>query len=215
MEMTPPPAQPFVPTRAYPRLNFATPLVIEYQGRSYMGTTEDIAIGGLGAHCDTPPPNLSELELMFNLPTGSSVRTRGIVRYVLPNRFGVQFTGLPAEARQVLEEYTRKVLGYVRRSGRIAKRIHVTLRSTTIPNAAEELGETVILSRNGGRLVCRARFKIGEELRLYWPERHRDAEIRVIFRQLCGTGDLTDLGFEFVHDQNFWGLEPEPNRQVS
>ncbi len=207
MATTPTPAQPFVPTRAYPRLNFATPLVIEFQGRSCMGTTEDIAIGGLGARCDTPPPPLSELGLLFNLPTGSSVRTRGVVRYVLPNRFGVQFTSLPQEARDALEEYTRNILGYVRRSGRIARRIHVTLRSVAVADAAEELGETVILSRNGGRLVCRARFRIGEELRLYWPERQKEAHVRVVFRQLCGTGELIDLGFEFLPEQDFWGPE--------
>ncbi len=207
MGTIPPPAQPFVPTRAYPRLNYATPLVIEFQGRSSMGTTEDIAIGGLGARCDIPPPNFSELGLLFNLPTGSSIRTRGIVRYVLPSRFGVQFTGLPQDARAALEEYTRNILGYVRRSGRIARRIHVTLRSLTTPDAAEELGETVILSRNGGRLVCRARFKIGEELRLSWPEMGREAQVRVVFRQLCGPERLTDLGFEFLKEQDFWGTQ--------
>ncbi len=207
MGTTPPPIRPFVPTRAYPRLSYATPLVIEYQGHSYMGTTEDIAIGGLGARCDTPPPAFSELGLLFNLPTGSSVRTRGTVRYVLPSRFGVQFTGLPQEAREALEEYTRNILGYVRRSGRLARRIHVTLRSLNAPEGAEQLGETVILSRNGGRLVCRARFKIGDQLQLCWPEKHRETEIRVVFRQLCGTGELTDLGFEFLNEQDFWGTE--------
>jgi PilZ domain-containing protein len=173
-----------------------------------MGTTEDIAIGGLGARCDTPPPNFTELDLRFNLPTGTSIRTRGIVRYVLPGRFGVQFTGLPQEARQALEEYTHKALGYVRRGGRVAKRLHVTLRSMTSAVGCEELAETVILSRNGGRLVCRARFKIAEELLLYWPERHREAHVRVVFRQLCGPGELTDLGIAFLKDDlNFWGLE--------
>lgn len=209
MATTPPPL-PFVPTRAYPRLKYATPVVIDFAGHTAMGTTEDIAIGGLGACCDTPPPNLAELNLMFNLPTGSSVRTNAIVRYVLPSRFGVQFAGLPQEARDALESYTQKVLGYVRRSGRVAKRFHVTLRSLMAHEATEQLAETVILSRNGGRLICRARFKIGEELSLYWPERHREAQVRVVFRQLCGTGGLTDLGFEFVTDQNFWGLEPQP-----
>jgi len=173
-----------------------------------MGTTEDIAIGGLGARCDTLPPNFAELDLRFSLPTGSSIRTRGIVRYVLPDRFGVQFADLPEEARQALEEYTRKALGYVRRGGRVAKRLHVTLRSMTSAVGSEELAETVIISRNGGRLVCRARFKIGEELLLYWPEKHREAHVRVVFRQLCGTGELTDLGIAFLtDDQNFWGLE--------
>ncbi len=88
---------------------------------------------------------------------------------------------------------------------------YVTLRSVAAPEGADELGETVILSsRNGGRLVCRARFKIGKELRLYWPEKYRETALRVVFRQLCGTGELTDLGFEFLSDQNFWGQELQP-----
>ena len=204
---TSPPALPIVPTRAYPRLKYATPIVIESQGRASMGTTEVIAIGGLGARCEMAPPNLSELGLMFNLPTGTSVRTVGMVRYVLPGRFGVQFTGLPDEARKVLAEYTRKVLGYVRRSGRVARRVHVTLRSLMTPGAADQLAETVVLSRNGGRLVCRTRFKVGEQLRLYWPDQQREAQVRVVFRQLCGTGELADIGFEFLSKEDFWGAE--------
>lgn len=209
MGTTPPPAAPFVPTRAYPRLKFATPVVINFAGRSAMGTTEDIAIGGLGARCEAPPPKDAELGLLFNLPTGSSIRTNAIVRYVLPARFGAQFTNLPQEARDTLEKYTREILGYVRRGGRVARRLHVTLRSLTLDVVPEQLAETVILSRNGGRVVCRARFKIGEELRLYWPEMHREARVRVVLRQLCGTGELTDLGLEFVGEQDFWGPELE------
>jgi hypothetical protein len=173
-----------------------------------MGTTEDIAIGGLGARCDTPPPCFSEVDLGFNLPNGTSIRTPGIVRYVLPSRFGVQFTSLSQEGHQALEEYTRNVLGYVRRGGRVAMRLHVTLRGMTSAVSYEELAETVILSRKGGLLVCRARFKIGEELLLHWPEKQRQAQVRVVFRRLSGTGELTELGITFLeHDKNFWELE--------
>jgi len=207
MGTTPPPALPFVPTRTYPRLKYAAPVVIDFAGRSFMGTTEDIAIGGLGARCDELPPPEADLGLLFNLPTGPAVRTDAIVRYDLPGRFGVQFRDLPPEARAALQQYTQKVLGYVRRSGRVAKRLLVTLRSIRLGVASEELAETVTLSRNGGRLVCRARFKIAEELRLYWPEGDREAQIRVVFRQLCGTDEIADFGFEFINEQDFWGPE--------
>ncbi len=170
-----------------------------------MGTTEDIAVGGLGAHCDAPPPNDAQVALMFNLPTGAFVRTHAIVRYVLPNRFGVQFTTLPEGARFALHEYTKKMLGYVRRGGRVAKRFHVVLSSVASPDAPEQVAETVILNHYGGRLICRARFEAGEVLRLYWPEKQREARIRIVSRQLCGTGDLAELGFEFIDQKNFWG----------
>ncbi len=209
MASIPPPALSFVETRAYPRLKYATPLVIEFAGRSLVGTTEDIAIGGLGARCEAPPPKDTELGLLFNLPTGSCVRTQASVRYVLPGRFGAQFCNLPQDSREALAEYTRNIIGQIRRGGRVAKRLHVTLRDLTGDPASEQLAETVMLSRNGGRLVCRARFKVGEELRLYSPEKDRAANIRVVFRQLCGTGELTDLGFEFVKDENFWQAELE------
>lgn len=207
MSTTPPPALPFVPTRAYPRLKYSAPVVIDFAGRSFIGTTEDIAIGGLGARCDTPPPAEADLGLLFNLPTGPAVQTGAIVRYALPDRFGVQFKDLPPGARDALQDYVQKVLGYARRGGRVAKRLLVTLRSMRLGVASEELAETVILSRNGGRLVCHARFKIAEELRLYWPEVRREAQIRVVFRQLCGTVEMVDIGFEFIHEKNFWGPE--------
>lgn len=205
MATTPPPAAAFVPTRAYPRLRYATPVEIQFSGRAIMGITEDIAIGGLGARCVDLPPEAAELNLLFNLPTGMSVRTTGIVRYVLPGRFGVQFTDLPHEARVALERYTREMLGYVRRGNRVARRLTVTLRGMWADASQEQVAETVILSRNGGRLICRARFKIGEELLLRWPDQDREAQVRVVFRQLCGSGDLTDLGFVFLSDQDFWG----------
>lgn len=199
------PELPFVPPRAYPRLKYATPVVIDYAGRSHMGTTDEVAVGGLGAHCSALPPKGAEVGLLFNLPTGSAVWTNAIVRYVLPNRFGVQFRDLPHDARQVLEEYTQSRLKYVRSGGRAARRLHVTLRSMASKDASEQLARTVILSRKGGRLICRARFKIGEELRLRWPDKQREAQVRVVFRRLHGT--LTDLGFEILGQEDFWGAE--------
>lgn len=205
MGTTPPPATPFLSRRAYPRLKYEIPVEIDFAGRSMMGTIEDIGIGGLGLRCEAPPPNEAEkLGLLFNLPTGSSVRTDAIVRYVLPNRFGVQFASLSPDAHLALHEYTERVLCYVRRGGRVAKRFHVILRSMAPDTASEQLAETVILNHYGGRLICRAPFKVGEELRLYWPEKQREAQVRVVHRQLCGTGDLIELGFEFIDQQNFW-----------
>ncbi len=89
---------------------------------------------------------------------------------------------VPLFHKHLIDLYIRKALGYVRRGARVAKRLHVTLRRTTSDVGSEELAETMILSRNGGRLVCRARFTIGEELLLNWPEKHREAHARVVFR---------------------------------
>ncbi len=181
------------------------PLVIEFAGRSMVGSTEDIGVGGLGARCDALPPDKSRLALLFNLPTGSCVRTDAVVRYVLPSRFGVEFTTLPPGAREALDEYTKKTLGYVRRGGRIAKRLHVTLRSTKHQHAPEQVAETVVLNHFGGLLICRAPFQAGDVLQLCWPEKDRKARIRIAHRHPCGPERLVELGFEFVDQQNFWG----------
>ena len=199
------PELPFVPPRAYPRLKYATPVVIDFGGRSHTGTTDEVAVGGLGARCEALPPKDAEVGLLFNLPNGMAVWTNAVVRYVLPSRFGVQFLGLPQKAREALEDYTKSLMKYVRSGGRSARRLHVTLRSMASKDASEQLASTVILSRRGGRLICRARFKIGEELRLRWPEKQREAQVRVVFRRLHGT--LTDLGFEILGEEDFWGRE--------
>ncbi len=88
----------------------------------------------------------------------------------------------------------------------MARKIHVTLRRME-RDAAEELAQTVVLNHSGGRLLCRAPFRIGEQLRLYWPEKNREAAIRITSRQICGPGDLAELGFAFLEQQNFWASE--------
>ncbi len=201
--MAPPPPVPYLSTRAHPRLKFSTPLQVSVGSRVFMCNTEDISVGGLGARWQQPPPGLTPLRLLFNLPNGTSVRTDGIVRYARADRFGVQFMGLPPPAQEALDDYTCRALGYTRRGQRVARRLTVTLRSAT-SDAQEQLAETVVLSRKGGRLVCRARFKIGEELRLSWPEQNRSAQVRVVFRRLCGPGELTELGFELLGADDFW-----------
>lgn len=202
----PPPAAPNLSTRAHPRLKFATPVQVQFGGRVFVCSTEDISLGGLRAKYRQPPPGLTRLRLLFNLPTGSSVHTDGIVRYARSDHFGVQFAALPSQAQEALDEYTCRTLGYTRRGDRMAKRLTVTLRSLK-EGAEDEVAETVVLSRRGGRLVCRARFKIGEELRLSWPERNRAAQVRVVYRRLCGPGELTEMGFEFLDSADFWQME--------
>ncbi len=202
----PPPPPPSGPTRAHPRVKFATPVQVLLENAWFVCDTEDISIGGLGARFAQPPPALTRLQVLFNLPNGSSVYTHGVVRYVRADRFGVQFVDLPSAAHAALDDYTRRALGYTRRGNRMAKRLTVTLRSGLL-GAEEEVAETVVLSRNGGLLVCRARFRVGEELRLCWVEKNRSAQVRIAFRRICGPGELTELGFEFLDAADFWQME--------
>ena len=199
-----PPSSP-ISTRAHSRVQFATPVQIRIGDRSFVCNTEDISVGGLGAIYAQPPPASARLRLLFNLPNGSSVSTEGIVRYVRAERFGVQFVDLPSGAQQALDDYTRRALGHSRRGNRIAVRLTVTLQSETT-GAGMEMAETVVLSRNGGLLVCRAPFKVGEVLRLSWPEQKRSTQVRIAFRRPCGPGELAELGFEFLDSTDFWQI---------
>lgn len=204
--MRPPPSLPYQPTRGHPRLTFATRVQVRAGDRLFLCNTEDISVGGLRAMCAQPPPALTVLRLLFNLPNGSTVNTDAIVRYARAKRFGVEFMGLSAEAHGALDDYTSRALVDTRRGNRIARRLTVTLQGGT-SGAGEEVAETVVLSRNGGRLVCRAGFKVGEELRLYWPQQKRAAQMRVVFRRPCGPSGLVELGFEFLDPDDFWQIE--------
>lgn len=203
--MQPPPPLPPISTRAHPRIRFATPVQVSVGARSFICNTEDISLGGLGATHPQPPPALTKLRLLFNLPNGSSVHTDAIVRYVRADRFGVQFLDLPSVAHQALDDYTRRTLGYTRRGSRIAVRLTVTLQGEA-PASDLQMAETVVLSHNGGLLVCRAHFKVGDVLRLTWPEQNRSTRVRIAFQRPCGPGELTELGFEFLDSADFWQI---------
>jgi hypothetical protein len=193
-------------TRVHARLKLATPVQVQVGERSFLCDSEDVSIGGLQARYPQPPPAMTQLRLRFSLPDGSSVSTQGIVRYARADRFGVQFLSLSQGTQAALREYAKRAQGYTRRGNRIAKRFTVTLRST-LPGAEEELAETVVLSRNGGRLLCRRCFEMGDELRLYWPRQNRAARIRVAFQRLGGPSDLAELGFQFLDTDDFWRME--------
>ncbi len=106
-----------------------------------------------------------------------------------------------------------EVKPYRRRSGRIARRLTVVLRWKDLDgNPHEDLAETVLLSRYGGLLVCSTRFKSGEEAYLWWPEKQRGSQVRVVYRRLGGSEDLVEVGFEFLDIENFWGIDFPPEK---
>lgn len=208
--MTNTPSEQYSSPRAYPRLPLATPVEIHYADKKILGRTENISLGGLLAQCTKTPPSSAELTVLFNLPNGTTIVTPGIVRHVHGRKIGVQFSSLPPNGREALEGFTKRMEGYTRRGERMAKRLHVTLRRTLHGGEnKEEMAETVLLSRNGGLLICRAHFEVEDRLQLYWPDKKRSAEIIIIFRRPCGTENLTELGFEFLEVSDFWGTDFE------
>lgn len=167
-------------------------------------------MGGLLAQCSKTPPPAAELKVLFNLPNGTTIVTAGVVRHVHGRKIGVQFSSLSPNGWEALEVFTSRMEGYTRRGQRKPKRLHVTLRSTRPEEEnKEEMAETVLLSRNGGLLICRAHFNVDERLRLYWPDKKSTTEIVIVSRRPCGTGDLMELGFEILDATDFWGLDSE------
>ncbi len=105
-----------------------------------------------------------------------------------------------------------EVKPYRRRGVRIAVRLTVLFRWEDRDGGFhEELAETVLLSRHGGLGLCHARFKVGEEVFVWWPEQQREARVRIVFRRIGAVADLTEVAFEFEGVDDFWGLNFPPD----
>jgi hypothetical protein len=100
---------------------------------------------------------------------------------------------------------------YSRRSGRIAKRIPITLRwQPPGCDVQDDPAETAVLSRYGCSVVCHHRLKIGHELFVMYPERGKSVRARVVYRELTGGNEHISLALEFLGNDNFWGIEFPP-----
>jgi hypothetical protein len=198
--------------RRYARVPTATPVEIytkSTEGPPLIGRIDSLSVGGVLASCrETFDPH-TELAMLFQLPTGFRIHAFGRVAYAVPEKhFGVAFTDLDRDAQLHLEEFTQKELGYARRSSRVPHRTHLTIRSPEDAGShVEEPADTVLVSRSGGLLVCRATYKEGQEIYLWSPERKCGARARVVFQQVWATGGLVEVGFEFLADEDFWKID--------
>ena len=203
--------------RRHPRVPITTPVEIHArytQGAPIVGNIENVSLGGMLASCHEPFDHSTEVAMLFSLPNGHAIRAFGRVAFAVPGKkYGIQFTDLDGESRQELERFTQKALGYNRRSGRIPYRVHLKVRPSV--DAGEEPAMTVLASRNGGLLVCRTPFAVGQEFYLRWPEHDIEAKARVVFEQVWQADQLAELGFEFVDEQPFWDIDfPEESKRA-
>ncbi len=200
-------ANSFYPPRAHPRVPLHGPVEVKSSSRLSIGHIQNISIGGLLVSCDPPPAVAAEVRLMFNLTAGRTVSASAVVRHVARKTFGVQFHDLSPAVQDAITEYCQAQLSNVRRSGRVPKRLLVTIRGKRKEDL-DELAETLILSRNGGLLACRARFFVGNHLELFWPEKKRHVEVEVVSCRPVGPNGLLELGFQFVNPEvDFWQLD--------
>ena len=199
-------------SRKYPRIALAARVENLAGGKSLTGRTLDLSLGGiLVLSRETLEPH-SEVRLRFDLPSGHRLDVQGEVVHSTPGvRMGIKFLALNADDQKAIAEYTERVKPYKRRSTRLPRQFKVTLRWRDLQgNWQEEPAETVLVTLHGGMVVTPAKLKPGEDAIVSWAEAGREAEARVVFRELRGPQNLSELGFEFLSNENFWGIEFPP-----
>ena len=196
-----------------PRKHPRFPLVARVEnlagGISMTGRTGDISLGGiLVLSRDTLEPKTG-VRVRFELPSGRQVDIEGEVVHSTPGvRMGIKFLALNRDDQEAIAEYAEQVKPYKRRSARLPRHYAVSLRWQDLDaNWHEEPAETVLIAKHGGMIKTLARLKPGADTIVSWPEAGREAEARIVFRQLRGPDSLSELGFEFLTSENFWGIE--------
>ena len=198
--------------RRYARVPILAPVEIytkDTVGPPLVGRIDNLSVGGVLTSCRESFGLQTELAMLFQIPTGFRIHAFGRVIYVVPERhFGVAFIDLDSDARAHLEDFTQKMLGYARRSGRVPYRTHLTIRPVEGASAQqEESADSVLVSKNGGLLVCRSAYKLGQDVYLWSPEQKVGARARVVFQHVWAVGGLVELGVEFLADEDFWKID--------
>jgi Tfp pilus assembly protein PilZ len=102
-----PPAESVVQDkRVHPRVNVDTPVSCQQRdGAPITGMAKDISIGGMFIEATQSLPFGTEITIVLRLP-GAKVEMRlpGIVRWVKPVGFGVQFGSLGARETHAISE---------------------------------------------------------------------------------------------------------------
>ena len=194
--------------RRFPRVPVTIPVEVWTPTLATIISSQNISMGGMLLEWQRSPlPSGTEIRVLFNLPTGHSVSSPARVMHSDNGAMGIQFSELEEPSRMALSRFLRRVMTYTRRGVRLTRRMHVTIRGVDSPACAFELAETIVISRHGGLLSTRAQFFQGDQIFLWWPEGRRGTNVRVVNRRPSGTAGLTELGFEFVQDFGFWGME--------
>jgi hypothetical protein len=195
--------------RRHPRVLLAGDVQVESDaGVTIVGQIANISVGGLQVLSEeTLEPN-TEVTLRFKLDVGSPLECRGWVVHHQPgSRMNIEFSQLKDEDGQAIAAFVQRAKSYARRSTRLPKRLSIVLRWQDLEGKShEEPAETLVLSRYGGLLTCRTKFKLRDEFLVWWPERQKGSYARVVFRRLGRLGELVEIGFEFTDAENFWEI---------
>ena len=202
-----PPWEPWKTPRKCPRVALLTEVECLASGVIIHGWSENVSTGGLFVLSSQTFEPDTRVIVRLKFPSGYPLECPGCVaRAIRGKHMGIQFLELKEEDRKALTDYINKAK-HPRRSARIARHVSVVIRWTDPGgNAREEPAQTIDLSRYGCRLACQTRFKVGENLYLWWPEGQRGVHTRAVFRRLGGLGEATEVAVEFLDDGDFWRI---------
>lgn len=116
------------------------------------------------------------------------------------------------ERAQVLDVllWASELHGRLRRGPRVKARIPIQLRSEEPP--WEENAETQLLSRHGFQLTTQRELNVEDRVVCTRLDNNWKAESRVVWVRRTESGK-TEAGFEFLSDDNFWGISTWPVMQ--
>ncbi len=66
--------------------------------------------------------------------------------------------------------------------------------------------QTRLLSRHGCLLACSARITLHDEVMVWWLEKNRYTQARVVFRSVAA-GEEIELALEFLGNEDFWTMD--------
>jgi hypothetical protein len=93
--------------RTHPRVPLSAAVTCEVTGGgvSIMGQAKDISVGGMYIESETPVSFGTEVNIVLRLPnTKANARLPGVIRWIKPGGFGVQFGLLGARETHAISE---------------------------------------------------------------------------------------------------------------
>jgi hypothetical protein len=185
------------------RIPFVTPVQVYVDRKLVFARSTNLSAGGMSLECRHAFDPGDNLLLSFSFPNGLTFESFAKVVHCRPGeRAGIEFIGLgPADLR-LIGEFVRITDQHTRRSIRIPERIAVTL---IMLNGCHTIAETILISRHGCSVQCRARLTRDDRVIVWIPERRMAAPARVVSMHV-NTEEVANLGLEFIGKQNFWEI---------
>ena len=201
------PAWQFRLMRRFPRMPFAVPAEVFFQGTVFTAQSQNLSLGGmlLQGTCDFPM--LAPLQVCFPLPTGVSILAAARVVHCRPAvRVGVEFLNLESATLDALRQAIKTEQSGLRRSIRIPERLYLYLQWEQDGTPVQRTAETILLSRHGCLLLSSGAPRSNALLTIRWPDTGAVTSARVVSKEEYIDG-MFKMALVFTEDANFWGID--------